>query len=564
MDRNFWRETRRSALVLLLLFLTSGELLVIGKTKSDSYDPLSVGTMVANRLIENEYYRQHDAEAYSPDDHELMQEYVQMLAEKGIYASLILYEGGVDTVRAVSGNYLQLWFPGKASLQEEPKTYVALDYITEEENLVDLIQNPYPHRLLSVTGCQKGYLIYPTQMVFEIRNNKMNWKTLQKEPVTHTKSVAFSLPDWLTDAKEVVLDGRLEFNFLGNQDFYAAREESGRTQRHVARAFQKTARMAWAEDQKYRAGKLEDFAANGFSWSSNKVKNENSLLTCVRPAEHGEPALYLSVNLVSYPLYDALSDYGIYLVVLFFFYLCIFIALLTRKFRAVSQAQSRAAQRQRDFTNALAHEMKTPLGVIRGYSELMQEGIAPAKHPAYLTGIVGETERMDALVLQILSFSRIDTQHLPMHLSCFAIDWLIRKQIVDFQPMIEKKGLALYMDVPEYFYVTADEKGITLVLRNFLSNAVKYAPPGKAVKLRAFPEKRRIVVEVFNQGEPVATKDMPYLWDAFYRAEESRTRENGGSGMGLAIVKAILDQHRARYGVYNKGDGVYFWFSLPG
>ena len=108
MDRNFWRETRRSALVLLLLFLTSGALLVIGKTKSDSYDPLSVGTMVANRLIENEYYRQHDAEAYSPDDHELMQEYVQMLAEKGIYASLILYEGGVDTVRAVSGNYLQL------------------------------------------------------------------------------------------------------------------------------------------------------------------------------------------------------------------------------------------------------------------------------------------------------------------------------------------------------------------------------------------------------------------------------------------------------------------------
>ena len=221
------------------------------------------------------------------------------------------------------------------------------------------------------------------------------------------------------------------------------------------------------------------------------------------------------------------------------------------------------AESRKRFADAMAHEMKTPLGVIRGYSELMQEGIAPEKHPAYLAGIVGETERMDAMVLQILSFSRIDTRHLPVRPVCFAIDALIREQLADFQPGIEKKQLTLYLEVPEFLYVTADEKGMALVLRNLISNAVKYAPPGKAVKLRAFSEKRRVVVEVFNEGPPVAERDLPYLWDAFYRAEESRTRENGGSGMGLAIVKAVLDQHRARYGVYNKSGGVYFWFSLP-
>lgn len=167
------------------------------------------------------------------------------------------------------------------------------------------------------------------------------------------------------------------------------------------------------------------------------------------------------------------------------------------------------------------------------------------------------------MVLQILSFSRIDTRHLPVRPVCFAIDALIREQLADFQPGIEKKQLTLYLEVPEFLYVTADEKGMALVLRNLISNAVKYAPPGKAVKLRAFSEKRRVVVEVFNEGPPVAERDLPYLWDAFYRAEESRTRENGGSGMGLAIVKAVLDQHRARYGVYNKSGGVYFWFSLP-
>lgn len=146
------------------------------------------------------------------------------------------------------------------------------------------------------------------------------------------------------------------------------------------------------------------------------------------------------------------------------------------------------------------------------------------------------------MVLQILSFSRIDTRHLPVRPVCFAIDALIREQLADFQPGIEKKQLTLYLEVPEFLYVTADEKGMAMVLRNLISNAVKYAPPGKAVKLRAFSEKRRVVVEVFNEGPPVAERDLPYLWDAFYRAEESRTRENGGSGMGLAIVKMrILD-----------------------
>lgn len=102
-------------------------------------------------------------------------------------------------------------------------------------------------------------------------------------------------------------------------------------------------------------------------------------------------------------------------------------------------------------------------------------------------------------------------------------------------PGIEKKQLTLYLEVPEFLYVTADEKGMALVLRNLISNAVKYAPPGKAVKLRAFSEKRRVVVEVFNEGPPVAERDLPYLWDAFYRAEESRTRENGAAAWALPL-----------------------------
>lgn len=564
MDRQFWRETRTSALVLLLLFLTSGAMLVVGKAGNGGHatNPLSAGVLVANRLAQIAYYQQNNAEAYNPDDLELLQEYVRQFAREGTYLSLILYEEDADNVRAVSGNYLKLWSIDPTFSQLDDPLYVALDGAAEKDRAA-LAQALRQSSLTSVTGYRRKNVIYPTRIEWETYQSRMNWKTMKKENVTDRITASFALPGQMEQAEKIELNGDLRFAFLGNLENDAALNGSGGKQRHIMRAFQEAARMAQAEDQKYRTGKLADFAVNGFGWSDNVVKNAYSLLECVRPAENGQPALYLSVNLVDYPLYDALSGYGAYLAVLFFFYLCIFIALLTRKFHAVFRTQSRASQRQRDFTNALAHEMKTPLGVIRGYSELMQEGIAPEKHPAYLGGIIGETERMDAMVLQILSYYRIDTRHLPVRPVCFAMDALIRGQLADFQPGIEKKRLSLYLDVPEYLYVTADEKGMALVLRNLISNAVKYAPPGKAVKLRAFSEKRRVVVEVFNEGPPVAERDLPYLWDAFYRAEEARTRENGGSGMGLAIAKAILVQHAARFGAYNRSGGVFFWFSLP-
>ena len=110
MDRQFWRETRRSALVLLLLFFTSGTMLVVGKAGSNEYgtDPLSISVLIANRLAQTTYYQQHDAEAYSPNDLELLQEYVRQFAQEGTFLSLILYEEDVDHIRAVSGNYLSL------------------------------------------------------------------------------------------------------------------------------------------------------------------------------------------------------------------------------------------------------------------------------------------------------------------------------------------------------------------------------------------------------------------------------------------------------------------------
>ena len=490
MDRQFWRETRRSALVLLLLFFTSGTMLVVGKAGSNEYgtDPLSISVLIANRLAQTTYYQQHDAEAYSPNDLELLQEYVRQFAQEGTFLSLILYEEDVDHIRAVSGNYLSLWSMDSNFPTVDAQLYVALDDAAEKERAA-LTQALHQGRLVSVTGYRKGNVVYPTQIVWKMYQNKMNWKTLKKENVADTKTIAFSLPDQLEQAEQIVLNGDLRFEFVGNQDSYAVQNESGGKQRHIMRAFREAARMARSEDQKYRTGKLTDFAVNGFSWSNNAVKNAYSLLSCVRPAENGGPALYLSVNLVNYPLYDALSDYGVYLAVLFFFYLCIFIALLTRKFQAVYLTQSRASQRQRDFTNALAHEMKTPLGVIRGYSELMQEGL-PRKSTRLISP--GSSARRSAWMRWCCRSSPFPGLTRGIcRCAPFALQ-LTRSSASSLRissPASKKKQLTLYLEVPEFLYVTADEKGMALVLRNLISNAVKYAPPGKAVKLRAFSEK---------------------------------------------------------------------------
>lgn len=205
MDRQFWRETRRSALVLLLLFFTSGTMLVVGKAGSNEYgtDPLSISVLIANRLAQTTYYQQHDAEAYSPNDLELLQEYVRQFAQEGTFLSLILYEEDVDHIRAVSGNYLSLWSMDSNFPTVDAQLYVALDDAAEKERAA-LTQALHQGRLVSVTGYRKGNVVYPTQIVWKMYQNKMNWKTLKKENVADTKTIAFSLPDQLEQAEQIV------------------------------------------------------------------------------------------------------------------------------------------------------------------------------------------------------------------------------------------------------------------------------------------------------------------------------------------------------------------------
>lgn len=566
MSRNYKREAGWSAVVLLLLYLASGSALVVNRAlkNSETYFPFEIGP----RLGEISDTRERAALT------EQLAGLAQELAQGKAYAKLAIYEGDLDHLYAVSGNYIVIW-----DKMGQKDAYVSLNDPSSADIVSAFVQEVRPDQdsLVEVSGYQAGQIIYPTEIIYE-------HYTLLEEPDTPGKDVpatserktlklqahppreGLELVTYQTDSAVVFLgSGSDAYN-----SFADTLHASEREMQHVWKAFQEAAELEASADREALSGKLSELSLfddaifqNDNRQGGNLIKSKQSYAVCVREAAQEQPALYLTVHAVAYPLYDALSDLSMTLAFLFLFYLCVFILLLSNKFWKIYREQNAAAQRQHDFTNALAHEMKTPMSVIYGYGEMLHEKIEPSKQPEYVSGILRETEHMDELVSEILSFSRLDAKNLPLHPSACALDQMIRAQLRTYEPQMEDRRLRLLTDLPEGLFVNADEKELVIAVRNLISNAVKYTPEGGEIRVTLEKKRGKAIVEMHNQGPQIPKKDLPYLWDAFYRADESRTSGNGGVGMGLAVTKAILQRHNARFGVRNEVGGVCFWFAMP-
>lgn len=566
MKRNMKREASWAALVLLLLFLASGAALVVNQALqySEQYFPYDVGPVLGE--VSDEQDRSEVTKKLNG--------IVQELAQGKVYAKLVLYEGNQSNPWAMSGTYLAVSAPSA-----EHEYYVALDIPGSEDAVFAFLQEVRGGRdnLVSISGYRNDRIIYPTEIVYD-------QYTLLEEPVSPGKDVPATCerktlklkPHPLSEGLEFIsypTDGTIVILGSGSdvRNSYAeAYAASKQKLRHVWEALQKVEEKEAAAQKEWLSTDLSEMRLfddsvfhNDNRQGGNLVNSVTSYVVCVREASNEQPALYLTVHAVAYPLYDAFSDLEMTLAFLFLFYLCVFIALLSNKFWKIYKQQNSAAQRQHDFTNALAHEMKTPMSVIRGYGEMLQENIAPSKEAAYLDGIVRETEHMDEMVTEILSFTRLDAESLPLHPTVFALDQMLYAQLRTFEVPMEDKKLRLLTDISEDVQVNAGVKELVLAVRNLLSNAMKYTPEGGEIRIRLERKRGKAILEIYNQGQQIPKKNLPYLWDAFYRADESRTKENRGSGMGLAVTKAILQRHRARFGVRNQTGGVCFWFALP-
>lgn len=225
---------------------------------------------------------------------------------------------------------------------------------------------------------------------------------------------------------------------------------------------------------------------------------------------------------------------------------------------------------RKEFIANVSHELKTPIALIQGYAEGLEDGLCEEAESRsyYLHVIMDEAGKMNALVKQLLTLSKLESGTQELEESVFDLTELVQGVLHSMRGVAEKKGLDLSLfnafgAENEEIYVRADEFKIEEVITNYLSNAFHHASPKGEVRVSMKPQNEHVLVEVFNQGNCIPEEAISHVWDKFYKVDKAHARRYGGSGIGLSIVRAIMEAHHMPYGARNLSEGVMFWFELP-
>lgn len=219
---------------------------------------------------------------------------------------------------------------------------------------------------------------------------------------------------------------------------------------------------------------------------------------------------------------------------------------------------------RKEFLSNVSHELKTPLALISGYAEGLRECIHEdaGSREFYCEVIMDEADKMNRMVRQLLELNQLESGNESVVMERFDLTELICGVINATAILREQNGIQATFLEKEPVYVWADEFKTEEVLTNFMSNAIHYAAGEKRIELSIVKQEETVRVCVYNTGPEIPQEDLERIWTKFYKVDKARTREYGGSGIGLSIVKAIMDSFHRQCGVRNCGDGVEFWFEL--
>lgn len=228
------------------------------------------------------------------------------------------------------------------------------------------------------------------------------------------------------------------------------------------------------------------------------------------------------------------------------------------------EEKTKIDEMRKEFIANVSHELKTPIALIQGYAEGLQEGMAEEKESRdyYCDVIVDEADKMNKMVKQLLTLSSLESGNDRTVMERFDLVELIQGVIGSARILLEQNEITVKFEDQEPVYVWADEFKIEEVVTNYLSNAIHHAGGEKIISIRINTACGRARVSVFNTGTPIPEEALPNLWTKFYKVDKARTRAYGGSGIGLSIVKAIMEGHGQECGVENWDNGVEFWFTL--
>ena len=234
---------------------------------------------------------------------------------------------------------------------------------------------------------------------------------------------------------------------------------------------------------------------------------------------------------------------------------------LAQAFNAAQDQLEGQLQRERSFTRGAAHELKTPLAVLRTHAEALREDIDPQKREQYLDIILEESDRMAHLVGSLLELSRLEAGA-ELHREPINLAALVREVWEPLSLPLEQKHLTLSLELEDYM-VEGDRERLRELADNLASNALRHCTPGGRVRVTLKAEEAGVRLTVQNDGPSIPPEDLPHLFEPFYRGDKARSRESGGTGLGLAIVRAAAQAHGGSCGVENCSGGPLFWVLLP-
>jgi len=222
---------------------------------------------------------------------------------------------------------------------------------------------------------------------------------------------------------------------------------------------------------------------------------------------------------------------------------------------------------RKDFIANVSHELKTPISLIEGYAEGLTEGIAedPESRDYYCNVIIDEAGKMNHLVKQLTSLTQYEFGEADLQREEFDLTELVRNVLEKEKLHLEELNAKVILDLPETCPVSADEFKMEEVFTNFLTNAMNHLGGERRIIITVKQQENgQVRLSVYNDGECIPQDSIDRLWEKFYKVDKARTREYGGSGIGLSIVKAIIDAHGGNCGAVNHENGVEFYATLDG
>lgn len=228
-----------------------------------------------------------------------------------------------------------------------------------------------------------------------------------------------------------------------------------------------------------------------------------------------------------------------------------------------SDELSKVDRMQKELIANISHDLRTPLTMIVGYAEVMRD-IPEENTPENMQALIDETMRLSSLVNDLLEISRIQSGNAIMRKSVFSLGDTVEKTVERYRRLKEYEGFSFAFRQEGNTTVEADESKLLQVVCNLLNNAIHYSGTARQIDVSCTGHDGSVRLEVRDYGIGISEEELPHIWQRYYRVDKVHRRTVSGSGLGLSIVREILDMHKARYGVLSRlGEGSTFWFELP-